>query len=134
MGVLIRLNGIKWYVDYMFIDILVGFLMVVQEFMLGYCDVNYVVLDIGEDLFVNGFELVYDVVFVCEVIYVMVSMDVIFENCWRLLKLGGRLVLVESMCMRVLLGLLYGIFMGYWLGVGDGCIEGFFMDLEIWDR
>ncbi|KAK4654427.1 Type I Iterative PKS [Podospora pseudocomata] len=134
MGALTRSNGIKRYADYTFTDISAGFLTVAQEFMSGYRDVNYAVLDIGEDPLANGFEPVYDVVFACEAIHATASMDVTLENCRRLLKPGGRLVLVESTRMRVLLGLLYGTLTGYWLGVGDGRTEGPFMDLETWDR
>ncbi|KAK0671960.1 putative polyketide synthase [Cercophora samala] len=134
MGALTGPNGIKRYDNYTFTDISAGFLTAAQEFMAGYRDVSYAVLDIGEDPLANGFEPVYDVVFACEAIHATASMDVTLENCRRLLKPGGKLVLVESTRMRVLLGLLYGTLTGYWLGIDDGRTEGPFMDLETWDR
>ncbi|RYP57289.1 hypothetical protein DL769_009575 [Monosporascus sp. CRB-8-3] len=126
-------NGIKRYADYTFTDISAGFLTAAQEFMADYRDVSYSVLDIGGDPLADGFEPVYDVVFACEAVHATASIDKTLENCRRLLKPGGKLVLVESTRIRVLLGLLYGTLTGYWLGVNDSRTEGPFMDLATWD-
>ncbi|KAK4173766.1 putative polyketide synthase [Triangularia setosa] len=134
MGALAGPNGIKRYADYTFTDISAGFLTAAQEFMAGYRDVSYAILDIGEDPLANGFEPAYDVVFACEAVHATASMDKTLENCRRLLRPGGKLVLVESTRMRVLLGLLYGTLTGYWLGVNDNRSEGPFMDLATWGR
>lgn len=49
MKVFNGLNGIKFYKDYIFIDILVGFLFGVCEFMVDLWDVNFFVFDIEVD-------------------------------------------------------------------------------------
>lgn len=133
MKALVGPNGIKRYVDYTFTDISAGFLTSARENMSEYHDVNFSVLDIEQDPLTNGYEPVYDVVLACEAIHATANMDTTLQNCRRLLKPGGKLVLVESTRMRVLLGLLYGTLTGYWLGAKDGRTEGPFMNLQTWD-
>ncbi|KAK8104648.1 Type I Iterative PKS [Apiospora kogelbergensis] len=134
MGALHGPNGIKRYGSYTFTDTSAGFLTSAQQgFMSGYRDVNYAVLDIEQDPLENGFEPVYDVIVACETIHATQSMDKTLAHCHRLLKPGGKLVLVENTRMRVLLTLLYGTLAGYWLGTNDGRTEGPFMNQETWD-
>ncbi|KAK7983632.1 hypothetical protein PG989_011034 [Apiospora arundinis] len=134
MGALHGPNGIKRYSNYTFTDVSEGFLTAAQQdFMSGYRDVTYALLDIEQDPLANGFEPVYDVVVACETIHATASMENTLANCRRLLKPGGKLVLVESTRMRVMLTFLYGTLTGYWLGANDGRTEGPFMNQETWD-
>ncbi|KAI3319736.1 S-adenosyl-L-methionine-dependent methyltransferase [Xylariaceae sp. AK1471] len=98
-------NNIKRYADYTFTDISAGFLTAATDILSGYRDVNYSILDIEQNPLQNGYELVYDVVLACEVIHATASMDRTLVHCRCLLKPGGKLVLVETTQMRVLLGL-----------------------------
>ncbi|KAK8072648.1 hypothetical protein PG996_005996 [Apiospora saccharicola] len=133
MGALAGPNGIKRYSNYTFTDISATFVASAQDSMFAYRDVTYAVLDIEQDPLVNGFEPVYDVVMVCETIHNTASMEKTLTNCRRLLKPGGKLVLVESIHIRVLLTLLYGTLPGYWLGAADGRTEGPYMNRETWE-
>ncbi|KAK3936556.1 hypothetical protein QBC46DRAFT_461428 [Diplogelasinospora grovesii] len=132
MRALVGPNGIKRYVDYTFTDISAGFLTSAKEMLSGYRDVNYSVLDIEQNPMEHGYEPVYDVVLACEAIHATESMDRTLAHCRSLLKPGGKLVLVETTRMRVLLGLLYGTLTGYWQS--DDRTEGPFMNLETWQR
>ncbi|KAB8235179.1 type I polyketide synthase [Aspergillus alliaceus] len=133
MKALVGANGIKRYADYTFTDISAGFLNTAQESMSEFSDVKFSVLDIEQDPVEQGYEPAYDVVLASQAIHATTSMDRTLANCKKLLKPGGKLLLVESTRMRVLPGLLYGTLTGYWLGVSDGRSEGPFMDLPAWD-
>ncbi|KAI1821332.1 hypothetical protein F4861DRAFT_542029 [Xylaria intraflava] len=132
MKVLVSPDGIKRYADYTFTDISAGFLTSAKEMLAGYRDVNYAVLDIEKNPMEHGYEPVYDVVLACEAIHATESMDRTLAHCRSLLKPGGKLVLVETTRMRVLLGFLYGTLTGYWQS--DDRTEGPFMSLETWQR
>lgn len=126
-------NGIKRYMDYTYTDISAGFLGAAKEFMSGYRDIKYSVLDIEKDPLENGYEPVYDIVLACEAIHATASMERTLAHCRSLLKPGGKLVLAETTRMRVILGLLYGTLTGYWLGASDRRTEGPFMNQQTWD-
>lgn len=132
MRALVGANGIKRYADYTFTDISAGFLASAREMLSDHRDVNYSVLDVEQDPMEHGYEPVYDIVLACEAIHATESMTRTLAHCRTLLKPGGRLVLVETTRMRVLLGLLYGTLTGYWQS--DDRTEGPFMNLETWQR
>lgn len=132
MRALVGANGIKRYADYTFTDISAGFLTSAKEMLSDHRDITYSVLDIEQDPISHGYEAVYDIVLACEAIHATESMDRTLAHCRSLLKPGGKLVLVETTRMRVLLGLLYGTLTGYWQS--DDRTEGPFMSLETWQR
>lgn len=132
MNALVGSNGIKRYADYTFTDISSAFLTPANDLLSDYRDVQYSVLDIEQDPLKNGYEPVYDVVLACEAIHATANMDQTLAHCRSLLKPGGKLVLVETIRMRVLLGLLYGTLTNYWQS--DGRTEGPYMDLQTWER
>lgn len=131
MRALVGSNGIKRYADYTFTDISSAFLTSANDMLSDHRDVNYAVLDIEQDPLENGFEPVYDVVLACEAIHATANMDETLAHCRSLLKPGGKLVLVETVRMRILLGLLYGTLTNYWQS--DGRTEGPFMNLQTWE-
>ena len=133
MKALVSPHGIKRYADYTFTDISAGFLTSAQESMSEFRDIKFSVLDVEKDPQEQGYEPVYDVIMASQAIHATASMDRTLTNCRKLLKPGGKLVLVESTRMRVLPGLLYGTLTGYWLGISDGRSEGPFMDLQTWN-
>ena len=132
MKALVGANGIKRYTDYTFTDISSAFLTPARNFLSDYRDVHYSTLDIQQDPLENGYEPVYDVILACEAIHATANMDQTLAHCRSLLKPGGKLVLVETIRMRVLLGLLFGTLTGYWQS--DGRTEGPFMNLQTWER
>ncbi|KAI4282897.1 MAG: hypothetical protein L6R38_002591 [Xanthoria sp. 2 TBL-2021] len=130
MEALVGSNGIKRYADYTFTDVSTAFLTSAKNMLSDYRDVNYSALDIDQDPLENGYEPVYDVVLACESIHATASMDRTLAHCRSLLKPGGKLVLVETVRMRILLGVLYGTLTDYWQS--DDRTEGPFMNLQTW--
>lgn len=126
-------NGIKRYADYTFTDVSPGFLTSARSFLQDFPDMEFSILDIEQDPVQQGYDAVYDLVLASQSIHATASMKQTLANCRRLLKPGGKLVLVESTRTRVLPGLLYGTMTGYWLGIDDGRSEGPFMSLKNWD-
>lgn len=55
-------------------------------------------------------------------------------NVRRLLKPGGKLVLVEITQNFMVPGVVVGTFTGYWAGVPDGRLDAPFMSLDTWDQ
>lgn len=55
------------------------------------------------------------------------------KNCRKLLKPGGRLLLIETIQIRYVTGLLVGQLPGYWLGVEDGRPDGPFVSGSEWN-
>ena len=132
MKALVGPNGIKRYADYTFTDISAGLLASAKDMLSDYRDVSYSVLDIEQNPLENDYEPIYDVVLACEAIHATANIDRTLAHCRSLLKPGGKLVLVETTRMRVLLGLLYGTLTGYWQS--DGRTEGPFMNLQAWQK
>ena len=91
-------NGIKSYLDYTFTDIPPEFLATAREALstsrLG--DMKFNMLNVEEDPISDGYEPVYDVVIVCQVLLATSNMHNILINIGKLLKPGERLVLVET--------------------------------------
>ena len=132
MKALVGSNGIKRYADYTFTDVSPAFLTPAIDMLSVYRDVHYSVLDIAQDPLKNGYEPVYDVVLACEAIHATANMDQTLAHCRSLLKPGGKLILVETIHVRILLGLLYGALTDYWQS--DGRTEGPFMNLQTWEK
>ncbi|KAL8840965.1 MAG: hypothetical protein Q9176_003537 [Flavoplaca citrina] len=130
MKALVGSNGIKRYADYTFTDISSAFLTTAKDMLSDHRDVHFSALNIDQDPLKNGYEPVYDVVLACESIHATASMDRTLAHCRSLLKPGGKLVLIETVRMRILLGVLYGTLTDYWQS--DDRTEGPFMNLETW--
>ncbi|KAF9887400.1 hypothetical protein FE257_010255 [Aspergillus nanangensis] len=119
MKVLVGANGIKRYADYTFTDISAGFLTSAQGFMSDFHDVRFSILDIEHDPREQGYDPVYDIVLASQSIHATSSMENTLANCRKLLKPGGKLVLLECTQVRVMFSLISGTLTGYWLGVSD---------------
>ena len=132
MKALVGSNRIKRYADYTFTDISPAFLTPANDMLSVYDDVHFSILDIEQDPLQNGYKPIYDVVLACEAIHATSNMDRTLAHCRSLLKPGGKLILVETIRMRVLLGLLYGTLTDYWQS--DGRTEGPFMNLQTWEK
>jgi ubiquinone/menaquinone biosynthesis C-methylase UbiE len=128
-------NGIKSYHDYTFTDISPGFLATARETLSGsgFDDMIYNVLDAEQDPEANGYEPIYDVVLACQVLHATSNMHKTLTNVGKLLKPGGKLVLVETTQNFVVPGVVVGTFTGYWAGIPDGRFDAPFMSVEMWD-
>ncbi|KAL9031280.1 MAG: hypothetical protein Q9196_000687 [Gyalolechia fulgens] len=126
-------NSIKRYGTYTFTDLSPGFLTAARESMADLFDVNFSVCDIERDPLAQGYEPIYDVVMASQTLHATASISKTLANCRRLLKPGGKLVLVENTQINVLSGLVLGTLTGYWHGIPDGRIDSPFMSVESWD-
>ncbi|KAK3484769.1 uncharacterized protein B0T23DRAFT_54184 [Neurospora hispaniola] len=128
-------NGIKAYRDYTFTDISPGFLSAAKESMADLRDMNFSVFDIEEDPVAQGYEeQTYDLIIACQVLHATSNMTKTLSRCRRLLKPGGRLVLVETTENFIVPGVVVGTFTGYWAGIPDGRVDAPFQSLKDWDR
>ncbi|KAI1389028.1 polyketide synthase [Hypoxylon trugodes] len=126
-------NGIKHYSHYTFTDISKGFLSAAHESLSSHQDMEFSILDIEEDPLANGFQPIYDLVVASECLHATSCIIKTLENCRKLLKPNGRLVLVENIRTVTGYGLVLGTLPGYWSGISDGRIESPFLSLEGWD-
>lgn len=126
-------NGIKAYWDYTFTDISSGFLSSARESMADLRDMNFSVFDTEVDPIEQGYEQAYDLVIACQVLHATSNMHNTLSNCRKLLKPGGRLVLVETTQNFIVPGVVVGTFTGYWAGIPDGRVDAPFQSLDSWD-
>jgi acyl transferase domain-containing protein/NADPH:quinone reductase-like Zn-dependent oxidoreductase/SAM-dependent methyltransferase/acyl carrier protein len=128
-------NGIKAYRDYTFTDISAGFLSGARESMAEFRDMIFSVFDIEADPVEQGYVLQsYDLIIACQVLHATSNMRRTLENCRKLLKPGGRLVLVETNQNFIVPGVVVGTFTGYWAGIPDGRVDAPFQSLPAWER
>lgn len=128
-----RPNGIKAYKDYTFTDISAGFLSSARESLADFGDMKFSVFDIEATPKEQGYEQAYDLVIACQVLHATSNMHGTLTNCRKLLRPGGRLVLVETNQNFIVPGVVVGTFTGYWAGIPDGRVDAPFQDLATWE-
>ncbi|KAL8780233.1 MAG: hypothetical protein Q9213_006555 [Squamulea squamosa] len=126
-------NNIKAYRDYTFTDISPGFLSSARESMADLRDMKFSVFDTEVDPMEQGYEQAYDLVIACQVLHATSDMHKTLSNCRKLLKPGGKLVLVETNRNFTVPGVVVGTFTGYWAGIPDGRVDAPFQTLDSWD-
>ncbi|KAI0008718.1 hypothetical protein F4779DRAFT_423888 [Xylariaceae sp. FL0662B] len=96
--------------------------------------IEYRTLDIERDTADQGFEdESYDLIIAANVLHATRNMDVTISNVRRLLKPGGRLILIEITHPRLRIFLPFGTLPGWWLGEGDGREMGPLLNPERWE-
>lgn len=85
-------NGIKRYREYVLTNVSQELLPPVRS---EFRDVSYSVLDIEKDPLQQGFQPIYDIVLSSNTVHASPSIHQALENCRKLLRPGGNLVLVE---------------------------------------
>ena len=126
-------NNIKAYRDYTFTDISPGFLSSARESLGDYHDMNFSVFDTEVDPMEQEYQQAYDLVIACQVLHATSDMQKTLSNCRKILKPGGRLVLVETNRNFTVPGVVVGTFTGYWAGIPDGRVDAPFQSLDSWD-
>jgi NADPH:quinone reductase-like Zn-dependent oxidoreductase/SAM-dependent methyltransferase/NADP-dependent 3-hydroxy acid dehydrogenase YdfG len=127
-------NGIKAYKDYTFTDISAGFLGAARESMSDFRDMTFSVFDTELEPAEQGYEQVYDLVLACQVLHATSNMHNTLSNCRKLLKPGGKLVMVETNQNFIVPGVVVGTFTGYWAGIPDGRVDAPFQGLDAWEK
>ncbi|KAL8791268.1 MAG: hypothetical protein Q9213_000225 [Squamulea squamosa] len=89
---LIGSNGIKRYREYLMTDISHDVLAASRS---EFRDVYYSVLDIERNPLEQGFQPIYDIVLSVNAVHASPSMQQSLKNCEKLLRPGGKLVLLE---------------------------------------
>lgn len=112
------LGGAKPVERYDFTDISGGFFEATRERLAEWQDVmTYSVLDIEKDPAGQGFECgSYDMVVACQVLHATSNMKRTLSHVRRLLRPGGKLVLVETTKDQLDAFFTFGMLPGWWLG------------------
>lgn len=126
-------RNIKQYSRYTFTDISPDILNSARESLSAFRDMSYSVLDITEDPIEQGYGPVYDTIIASHCLHATPNMREALSNCRKLLKPGGKLVLVEITKDTISHGLLMGTLPGYWNGLDDGRVDSPFLDTAKWD-
>ena len=111
----------KRFSEYFYTDISLGFFENARERFKKWRGIEYKILDIERSPVDQGFEEgSYDVIFAGDVLHATKSMKQTMANVRRLLKPGGKLIMVEITNELLRLPFIMGILPGWWLGVDDG--------------
>ncbi|KAF2162689.1 hypothetical protein M409DRAFT_68977 [Zasmidium cellare ATCC 36951] len=119
---------------YYFTDISPGFPAKAQErFSTDAAIMEFGTLNIENDPLEQGFkEEEFDIIVCANVLHATKSIQETLENCKRLLKPGGQLVLSEVTIKRIFCGFIMGPLPGWWLGEDDGRKGGPLLDVLEW--
>lgn len=126
-------SGPKRFKRYTFTDISTGFLAEAKRYLSRYPDVDFSMLNIEENPLDQGYAAVYDVILASECVHATSSISRTLANCQKLLKPGGKLVLIENTKTLMGHGFALGTLPGYWSGIADGRVGSPFLDLEGWN-
>ena len=126
-------NGIKRYRDYTVTDVSETALQTARRQLAEHRDVSFSVLDMEQDPLQQGYQRAYDVVLASQVVHTASSIAKALENAQKLLRPGGKLVLVEATGSSAWVSLVGGAQTGYWHGVRDGRVDSPFLDMARWD-
>ncbi|KAL8855884.1 MAG: hypothetical protein Q9178_007504 [Gyalolechia marmorata] len=112
-------NGTPRYEQYTYTDISAGFFQDAKERFSRHLDrLIFRTLDIEKDPLQQGFEKAkYDIIIASCVLHATANVDTALSNVRKLLKPGGRLILLEPCnldCSR--LPFVFGLLPGWWLG------------------
>ncbi|KAI1345755.1 hypothetical protein F5Y01DRAFT_320442 [Xylaria sp. FL0043] len=136
--VLEKLGGRKGesprFLQWTFTDISTGWFQNARELLQAYEPrVEYKRLDIESDVVEQGFDPEsYDVVLAVNVLHATKNLKKTLENCRRLLKPGGNLVLGENTNPNDISSFIFGILPGWWVAE-DGREDGPLLSQAEWD-
>ncbi|KAI0803650.1 hypothetical protein GGR55DRAFT_691660 [Xylaria sp. FL0064] len=136
--VLEKLGGRKGesprFSQWTFTDISTGWFQNARELLQAYEPrVEYKRLDIESDVVEQGFDPEsYDVVLAVNVLHATKNLKKTLENCRRLLKPGGNLVLGENTNPSDISSFIFGILPGWWVAE-DGREDGPLLSQAEWD-
>nr|A0A3G1DJH7.1 RecName: Full=Squalestatin tetraketide synthase; Short=SQTKS; AltName: Full=Highly reducing polyketide synthase 1; Short=HR-PKS 1; AltName: Full=Squalestatin S1 biosynthesis cluster protein pks1 [Phoma sp. MF5453]AMY15057.1 tetraketide synthase MF-SQTKS [Phoma sp. MF5453] len=110
-------HGAARCAQYDFTDVSSGFFEAAQQKFTAFADViRFQKLDIEKDIETQGFECgSYDLVIASQVLHATGKIEDTMANVRRLLKPGGKLLLVETTRDEMDLQLVFGLLPGWWL-------------------
>ena len=120
-------NQYPRFSSYVFSDISAGFFEKAQTKFKAWGDlISYRSLNIEKDLKAQGFDENegYDIIAAANILHATGNMKHTMTQVHKLLKPGGKLVLVEATtCSRISLEFVFGLLPGWWLGKQEIVIE-----------
>ncbi|KAM4056688.1 KR domain-containing protein [Hirsutella rhossiliensis] len=128
-------HAIPNYIKYQFTDDSAELLASIQESYKDYHKLEFTRLDICQDPTSQGFEEgSYDIIFAPNVIHAKRNLADTLEHCRRLLKPGGRLVMIETVRNQLAVGFLRGIRFGFLSTFEDGGLENPLLSKSEWNQ
>lgn len=133
METLFGKTAFKRYASYTFTDVTTSFLSFAEAEFAVYNGVVYKTLDIQEDPQSQGYQSKYDLIIASQVLHAVSNITHSLQNARKLLKPGGKTVLLELTRTSLAAGLCLGTFPDYWNGAGrDGRGDSPLMERERW--
>ncbi|KAI0163985.1 reducing type I polyketide synthase [Xylariaceae sp. FL1272] len=129
-------DGCQRFETYDFTDISAGFFQAARDKFAAWDGVmSFSTLDIEKDAAEQGFELgSYDVIIAAQVLHATKNINHTLHNVRKLLKDGGKLILLEMTKDRADLHIIFGSLPGWWLSEEQERSLSPNMSLEAWDR
>ncbi|KAK2764912.1 Type I Iterative PKS [Arachnomyces sp. PD_36] len=128
-------TGPRRYGEYCFTDVSSYFLSGARDEFHDFRDMQYGTLNIEqlpcEQGFADGY---YDVVVAANVLHATSSIEQTLQHTRKLLKPGGKLILVETTIETVWLTIVLGGFSDYWKGRRDGRPSSPFIPVSQWSQ
>ncbi|TVY93276.1 Highly reducing polyketide synthase [Lachnellula willkommii] len=118
-------NGVLPFEKYVFTDVSSGFFERTRERLKMWdSGIEYKKLDLNVALSEQGFEEEsYDLVIAGNCLHVASSMDNVMSSVRKLLKPGGRVVMIETTRVVPFYNTFLGVFDGWWAGIEDGRVD-----------
>ncbi|PGG95988.1 hypothetical protein AJ79_09779 [Helicocarpus griseus UAMH5409] len=128
-------GGKQRFALYDFTDISAGFFEKAKATFSGYPNIRFRKLNIEEDPVQQGYpEASYDVVIAANVLHATSNIQNTLRNVRKLLKTGGRLLLVEITRCMPYYTLFFGTLPGWWEGANDGRLDGPLLTVDQWEE
>ena len=124
----------KKYHSYTFTDISNGFLSAVESEFSDRQGMIYKTLDLELDLKDQGYESTFDLVVASQVLHTTRSILKSVQHARKLLKPGGKLVMLELTRVWLGAGIVLGTLPGYWNGHNDGRLDSPFINSSDWQQ
>lgn len=123
----------KRYASYTFTDVTTSFLSFAETEFAACNGMIYKTLDIQEDSHSQGNQSTYDLIIASQVLHAVSNIAHSLQNARKLLKPGGKMVLLELTRTILATGLCLGTFPDYWNGADrDGRGDSPLIEREMW--
>ena len=133
MGALFGKTTYKRYASYTFTDVTTSFLSFAEAEFAACNGMIYETLDIQKDPRSQGYQSTYDLIIASQVLHAVSNITHSLQNARKLLKPGGKMVLLELTRTIIAAGLCLGTFPDYWNGAGrDGRGDSPLIERERW--
>lgn len=132
MDVLLARTGTKRYRRYRYSDISSAFLANAKLKFSTCRDIDYSVLDIEKCPIQQGYQSEYDLVIASEALHATADIKATLQNARKLLRPGGKMLLIETTRPTLGHGLVLGTFSDYWIGSEEYRKESPFLDALHW--